>query len=254
MTEDSLDSGLESSRMPLWEHLTELRTGLMRSLIAVSLGFLVTYYYIDSIIVFLEKPLLDLLPEGNRHLYFTGLTDKFFIYIKVSCLAAVFLVSPYLLYELWRFISPAMYKHEKKFLGPFIFSGSLAFFTGNAFAYYIVIPFGYKFLLEFGSPTDQAMITLTEYFSLTLKLLLALGLVFEVPVLMALLGKFGIIESKTLAKHRAHAFVASSVVAAIATPSPDAFTMLLVMVPLYLLFELGLLAMQWVETPEPVEA
>jgi sec-independent protein translocase protein TatC len=243
--EDPLVDPIEESRMPLWGHLHELRQGMIRSLVIVSLAFCVSYSYVEPLIVFLERPLLDLLPEGNRHLYFTGLTDKFFIYLKVSFLAAACLVSPYLLYEVWRFISPALHKHERKFAGPFIFLGSFAFFVGLAFSYYVVIPFGYKFLLEFGSPTDQAMITLTEYFSLTLKMLMALGLVFEVPVVMVLLGKFGIINAPMLQKNRHYAFVVCSVVAAIATPSPDAFTMLLVMVPLYCLYELGIIGVKW---------
>lgn len=242
----------EFGRMPLWGHLHELRQGMIRSLLVIAIAVAVTYSYIDPIIVFLETPLLQILPEGNRHLYFTGLTDKFFIYLKVSVLSAICLVSPYLLYEVWRFVSPALYQREKKFAGPFIFLGSFSFFVGNAFAYYVVIPFGYKFLLDFGSPTDQAMITLTEYFDLTLKLMLALGLVFEVPVVMILLGRFGIVSAPVLKKNRHYAFVASSVIAAIATPSPDAFTMLLVMAPLYLLYELGILGVQWAapkETP-----
>lgn len=241
------DEPLEGTRMPLWEHLSELRQGMVRSLFVIGIGFCVAYAYIEPIIVFLEKPLLDILPEGSKHLYFTGLTDKFFIYLKVAFMASACLVSPYLLYELWRFVAPALYAKERRFAGPFIFLGSFSFFVGVAFAYYVVIPFGYKFLLEYGSPTDQAMITLTEYFGLTLKMMLALGLIFEVPVVMILLGRFGIVNSKVLAKNRHYAFVVSSVVAAIATPSPDAFTMLLVMGPLYALFELGLLGVRWAE-------
>jgi len=233
--------------MPLWEHLDDLRQGLIRALAVVGVGFAVCYAYIDPIIVFLEQPLLDLLPEGNRHLYFTGLTDKFFVYLKVSFLASACIASPYLLFELWRFVSPALYKNERRFAGPFIFLGSISFFIGMAFAYYIVIPYGYKFLLEFGSPTDQAIITLTEYFSLTLKLMLAMGLIFEVPVVMVLLGKFGIVNADVLARNRHYAFFVSSIVAAIATPSPDAVTMLLVMVPLYLLYELGLIGVRWAQ-------
>jgi hypothetical protein len=134
--EDPLIDPIEESRMPLWGHLHELRQGMIRSLVIVSLAFCVSYAYVEPLIVFLERPLLDLLPEGSRHLYFTGLTDKFFIYLKVSFLAAACLVSPYLLYEVWRFISPALHKHERKFAGPFIFLGSFAFFVGLAFSYH----------------------------------------------------------------------------------------------------------------------
>ncbi len=241
----------EQYRMPLWEHLDELRSGLIRSLVAIVLGCIATYTYIEPIMTFLEKPLLDVLPAGQARLYYTGLTDKFVIYLKVTVLTSMLVISPYLLYEVWRFISPALHRHEKRFLVPFLFLGTLSFVVGLAFAYYLVIPYGYKFLIEFGSPTEQAIITLTEYFSLTLKLMLALGLVFELPVLLVLLGKFGIIDSAFLTRNRRYAFVISAVVAAVATPSPDALTMLLVMFPLYLLYELGIVGVRIVNPGPP---
>lgn len=249
MADAPTEAGFDPSRMPLWEHLDQLRAGLIRSLIAVLAGCILTYSFIETIMVFLEKPLLDVLPAGQAHLYYTGLTDKFVVYLKVTVMSSVLLLSPYLLYEVWRFISPALHRNEKRFLIPFLFFGSVSFFLGLGFAYTIVIPFGYKFLVEFGSPTEQAIITLTEYFSLTLKLLFALGFVFELPVVLVLLGKFGIVDSAFLEKHRRHAFLIASVVAAVATPSPDALTMLLVLFPLYLLYEVGILGVRLVQRP-----
>jgi sec-independent protein translocase protein TatC len=243
-------SPLEQARMPLWEHLDHLRSGLIRALIAITVGCIATYTYIEPIMRFLEKPLLDVLPAGQARLYYTGLTDKFVIYLKVTVLTSMLFISPYLLYEVWRFISPALHRHEKRFLVPFLFFGTLSFLVGLGFAYYLVIPYGYKFLIDFGSPTEQAIITLTEYFSLTLKLMLALGLIFELPVVLVLLGKFGIIDSGFLEKNRRYAFVISAVVAAVATPSPDAITMLLVMFPLYLLYEIGIVGVRMVNPSE----
>jgi sec-independent protein translocase protein TatC len=231
----------EEGRMPLWEHLDQLRSGMIRSILVVLVGFAVTYAYAEPIMAFLERPLLVLLPAGEAHLYYTGLTDKFVTYLTVCLLSSILLVSPYLLYEVWRFVSPALYRNEKRFLIPFLFFGSLSFLIGISFAYLIVIPYGYKFLIEFGSPSERAIITLTAYFSLTLKLMLALGLVFELPVLLVLLGKFGIIDKAYLKRNRRYAFVISAVVAAVATPSPDALTMILVMFPLYALYEIGIL-------------
>lgn len=239
-------SSVDEHRMPLWEHLGELRSGIFRALVAIVLGCVVTYFYIEPIMAFLEKPLLDVLPSGQAKLYYTGLTDKFVVYLKVTVLASMLLTSPYLLYEVWRFVSPALYRNEKRFLAPFLTFGTVSFVVGLAFAYTIVIPYGYKFLIEFGSPTEQAIITLTEYFSLTLKLMTALGLVFELPVLLVLLGKFGIIDARFLETNRRYAFLISAVVAAVATPSPDAVTMLLVMFPLYGLYELGILGVRLV--------
>jgi len=239
----------DDSRMPLWEHLDDLRKVLIRSLLAICVGLIITYNFSDVIVVFLQKPLLDLLPKDDQHLYYTGIADKFVVYLKVSILSSLLLVSPYILYQIWTFVSPALYRDEKKFAVPFVILGVLAFITGISFAYYVVIPYGYKFLIEFGSPTDKAIITLTEYFSLTLKLMLAIGLVFELPVVLILLGKFGIVNAEMLAGFRRQAALIISVASAIATPSPDAFTMLIVMVPLYLLYELSIIGVRITNKP-----
>jgi sec-independent protein translocase protein TatC len=248
------ENPVEESRMALWEHLDELRGAILRSLLAVGLGLCATYGYAGKLMLFLERPLLAVLPKDQAKLYFTGVADKFVVYIKVAVLASVALTAPYLLFEIWRFIAPALYKHEKKFAVPFLILGTLAFFTGMAFSYFIVIPYGYKFLIEFGadSPTEQAIITLADYFDLTVKMLLMLGLVFELPVVMILLGKIGIVRADFLARYRRHAFLIISVGAAILTPSPDAFTLILVMVPLYLLYEISIVGVRWVQKPEPL--
>lgn len=233
--------------MPLWEHLDELRTRMIRSLIAVTVATCGTYYFSEPIVAYLEQPLLRVLPADNRHLYFTGIADKFFVYLKVSVIAAVAVTSPYLLYQIWLFVAPALYRKERRFVVPFVFLGAVAFLVGLAFGFYVVLPTGYQFLVNFGSPTERPIITLTEYFSLTLKLLAVMGLVFEVPVIMVLLARFGIIEASMLARYRRHAIFANSIIAAIVTPTPDAFTMLLVMVPLCLLYEAGLIGVRFVE-------
>lgn len=244
------EAAQDETRMPLWEHLDELRTRLVRALLILAVGFVITYNYADVLVRFLEAPLLELLPEGEKNLYFTGLADKFVIYLQISVLADIALFSPYLLWELWGFIAPGLYQRERRFAGPFVFLGTFSFFVGLAFAYYIVIPSGYKFLVEFGSPTDKAIITLTEYFNLTLKLMLAMGIVFELPTALILLGKFGIVTAAMLSKWRKHAYLAIAMVAGIATPSPDAFSMVLVMVPLILLYEISIWGIRWT-TPVP---
>ena len=136
---------------------------------------------------------------------------------------------------------------------PFMFAGTFAFILGLTFAYSIVLPYGYKFLMEFGSPNEKAIITLTQYFSLTLKLLFGLGLVFELPVLLVLLGKFGIVDAPMLIRYRRHAFVGVAVLSALITPSPDAFTMLLVMGPLWLLYEASIIGVKWVTRNQDIE-
>jgi len=231
--------------LPLWEHLEELRRRIVYCLLVVAAVFCVTYCHADALVYFLEKPLLAVLPPGAAHLYFTGLTDKFFTYVQVSGYAALFLSAPFLLLQLWLFVSPALLRHEKKVFIPFLCLGSGFFTLGLCFAYYGVLPLAYRFLVDFGSPQEKAMLTLTPYFSLTLKLLLGLGLVFEIPVVLACLGRLGILTASMLVGYRRHAIVANAVLAAVITPTPDAFTMLLVMVPLCLLYELGILGVRW---------
>ncbi len=250
MPEKNTEEPQDSSRMPLWEHLEELRRRLFYSALILAVGMCVTYAYSEQLVLWVEKPLLDILPEGKKYLYFTGLTDKFMVYFQVSLLASVVLVSPFLFYQLWQFVSPALHKHERRFVLPFVLFATFSFLTGIAFAYFIVVPFGYAFLISFGGAQDQAIITLNEYFSLTLKLLFAVGLVFEVPVVFVLLGKFGIVNAEFLRQHRRYALVGASLLSAIATPSPDAFTMLIVLVPLYLLYEISIIGVQLV-TPKP---
>lgn len=235
------DNEKDSGRMPLWQHLDELRTCLIRCLVAVGLGIIVAYNFSDKIVLFLERPLLAILPTGEAHLYFTGVADKFMVYLKASALAGIALTFPYLIHQFWIFVSPGLYKHERRLVLPFVVFASVAFLSGMAFAYGIIIPYGYAFLINFGSPNDKAIITLTEYFSLTIKLMLAVGVVFELPVVMVLLGRFGLVDTRMLAKFRRYAFVGSAVLSAILTPSADAFTMVLVMVPLLALYELGIL-------------
>ena len=235
------DDELNSGRMPLVDHLSELRKRLVYSLLFVTVTTAVAWNFNDVIVHFLELPLLRTLPANAQKLYFTGIGDKFFIYLKVAIYTGLFIASPLLLNELWKFVSPALYKKEKKVAFPLLFATWFAFVLGGLFSYYIVIPNGYSFLIGFGSDSDRPMITLTEYFSLTTQLLLALGCVFELPVAMVLLVRFGILEIATITKFRGPVYVGMAVLSAVVTPTPDAFTMLLVLIPLCLLFELSVI-------------
>jgi sec-independent protein translocase protein TatC len=250
----SHETEMDPSRMPVWGHLEALRSTLFRCLLVILSGTCITYFFSEDVLLFLEKPLFAVLPKDQAFLYFTGVADKFFIYLKVSVYAAVALCSPFLVYEIWKFVAPALYKNEKRFLGPFLVFGTSAFFVGMAFAYWVVIPTGYKFLLEFGPSRERPLITMSEYFSLTLQLLLALGAVFELPVVMMLLAKFGIIDAPMLTRVRAQAYIALAILSAVVTPTPDAFTMLLVLGPLCLLYELSVVLVRWIAKPVEVTA
>lgn len=247
--EDELDGG----RMPLVDHLSELRKRLVYALLAVIVTSAVAWNWNDVIVRFLELPLLDVLPKDARKLYFTGIGDKFFVYLKVSLCTGAAAATPFLLYQLWRFIAPGLYSDERRAVAPFVLLGSFAFYAGLAFAYYIVLPTGYAFLVNFGGD-EQAIITLTDYFALTLKLLIVLGLVFEVPVLILILVRLGILDAAILRKYRRHAFLLNSILAAVLTPTPDAATMLLVLLPLHLLYEMAVVGARWFEpTKRPAE-
>ncbi len=243
---EASDSGMASNSMPVWQHLEELRSVLVKSLIAVSLVFCVTYYFNEAIIKFLEAPIMSVLPSGEKHLYFSGLTDKFLAYLKVSFYSSLVFTSPYLLRQLWNFILPALKEDERKFAIPFLFFGSVAFAVGLAFAYYVVIPSGYRFLLNFGGPNERPLINISDYFSLTLQLLISMGVLFELPVILMLLGKLRVIQLDWLVKFRPQAYLGLVVLAAFLTPTPDAFTLLLVLVPLILLYELSVQLVRWV--------
>lgn len=231
--------------MPLWQHLDELRNVLIKSLVAVLFGFSVTYYFNSQIIQFLEAPILSVLPQGEKHLYFTGITDKFMVYLKVSFYSSMILISPFVLRQVWSFVAPALKDEERKFALPFLVGGSIAFFVGVLFAYYCVIPAGYRFLLQFGGETEKPLINISEYFSLTLQLLLGMGLLFELPVVAVILAKLGVIQLQWLIKYRPQAYLGLTVLAAVITPTPDAFTLMLVLIPLILLYELSLQLIRW---------
>lgn len=248
--ERDADEELDGGRMPLVEHLSELRKRLVYSLLAIGVTSGIAWCWNDVLVRFLELPLLRALPKDARKLYFTGIGDKFFIYLKVSLVVGTSAATPFLLYQLWRFIAPGLYQDERRAVAPFVLLGSLAFYLGLAFAYAVVLPTGYNFLVNFGGD-EQAIITLTDYFGLTLKLLLALGLVFEVPVLILILVRLGIVDVALLRKYRRHAFLVNAVLAAVLTPTPDAATMLLVLFPLQALYEVALFGARWF-APKPV--
>ncbi|MBM4317067.1 MAG: twin-arginine translocase subunit TatC [Deltaproteobacteria bacterium] len=217
-------SGLSDVRF----HLGELRGRIIKIAYAIILGFIAAYSFSDHIISFMERPLLQVLPPGENHLYYMGLMEKFFIYMKWSAYVGTFLVSPYILFQVWSFISPGLYEREKKIIRPFLFAGFVAFFIGMAFSYTFVLPYTFKFLVDFGAKTEKPMINLSQYFSLAAQLVLTTAILFELPVVLVLLGSLGILKVETLTKYRKHAHVGLSVVAAVITPMPDAISMILV--------------------------
>jgi sec-independent protein translocase protein TatC len=230
----------KEDKMPLTSHLEELRKRLVRSLIAIGIAFLGCFAFKEEIFRIVAQPLISVLPPGT-HMVYTGLPEAFFTYIKVSLYAGIFVASPVVLYQVWKFISPGLFPKEKKFVAPFVITSTMLFVGGVCFGYFLVLPSAYKFFLEFTTDFLKPMLSMREYLTLTLKLLLAFGIIFEIPVFLFFMTKIGLVTPRKLAKMRRYAIVACFIVAAIITPTPDAFTQCMMAIPMIILYEVGII-------------
>jgi sec-independent protein translocase protein TatC len=233
-------------KLPLTAHLEELKKRLVRSLIAIGIGFVVCYYFKDPLFKIITKPLLEVMPKGS-YMIFTSLPEAFFTYIKVAFFASLFLTAPFTLYQIWKFISPGLYPREKKYVVPFVLTSSLLFIGGILFAYFLALPPAFGFFVEFSTDTLRPMFTMREYLSFALKLLLAFGVSFQLPVFIFFMTKLGIVNSRILAKQRRYAILIIFIAAAILTPSPDAFTQIIMAIPLMILYEISVFIAKFVE-------
>jgi sec-independent protein translocase protein TatC len=223
--------------MSLISHLEELRTRVVRSLVGVGIVFIGCWAARDLITEFLSRPIYKALPEGTK-LAFLGVTDPFILYVKVSALAALFIASPYVFYQAWRFVAPGLYSREKLRVLPFALAGSLFFVSGGAFAYYVAFPFAVDFLLEMGA-AFQPVITVERYFRFLLYVILGLGLMFQLPVLIFLLAQVGVVTPRFLMRHFRWAVLLIFVLAAFVTPTPDVVNLCLFALPTIALYLLG---------------
>jgi len=236
-----MNESMNEEKMSFIDHLGELRLRLLWSLLAVGILFIPAYYFSNELFEFLMKPLIENLPEGSS-LIFTRPAEGFTTYLKVSFFAALFLAVPFMLYQAWSFIAPALYKEEKQIVIPFIFFGSLFFGLGAAFCYYIASPPAFQFLLnEYSSEYVKAFPTISEALSFFMALIFGFGLVFEFPLIIFILARIGIVTSKWLREKRKYAVVVSAMIAAILTPTTDAISMMLMFVPIIVFYELGIL-------------
>ena len=228
----------ELSRMSLIEHLEELRNRILWSLIPFFLLFLGSWTFSEQIYEFLAQPIYHYLPEGKK-LVFLSITGPFMVYVKVSALAAVFLSSPIILYQVWSFIAPGLYKKERRMAGPFIFFGSTLFLAGGAFAYYIAFPFAVEFLLGMGAAFEPT-ITVDRYLSFLMTVILGLGVMFELPTLIFLLSRLGLVTPAFLLRHFRYAVLLIFIAAAILTPTPDIVNLCLFALPTIVLYLVGI--------------
>ena len=240
--------------MPLLDHMIELRRRLMWSLASILLLFVLIFPFAEDVYQLLVRPLANIFEEmgGQRRLIFTALHEAFFTYIKLSLISALFIAFPFISMQFWMFVAPGLYKNEKRALAPFLISTPILFFLGGAMVYFIVMPWAYEFLLAFeldggsGSLPIVSEPKVNEYLSLSINLIFAFGICFELPVVLTLLGRIGIISSKSMGGKRKYAILISFIVAAIITP-PDVISQVMLALVLILLYEISIISVRLIE-------
>lgn len=241
----------EDKKMPLLDHLVELRSRLLYSAAGFAVAFVISFYFAQPILDFLQRPLAELLPAGRR-MIFTDLTEPFFTQLKIGAFGALCVSFPVIASQIWAFIAPGLYKHEKQAFLPFLVATPIMFTLGATFVYYVLMPMAWRFFLGFETQGSDSTLPIQldakigEYVSLVMKLIFAFGLCFQLPVLLALLAKVGIVSSRGLREKRRYAVVGVTVVAAVVTP-PDAISMLSLMLPMVALYEISIWTARLIE-------
>jgi sec-independent protein translocase protein TatC len=240
--------------MPFWSHLAELRKRLVISAIAIAIGFAACFSFSEDLLGVLMMPLnmtmsyqasfpfLVFTPNPVKHeLFFTTLTEPFMAHLKIAFVAGLILAVPIILLQIWKFISPGLMPRERRYTGYFVSFSTLFFAAGVLFCFFLLLPYAVPFLIGYKTEHLNPIIRIGEYIDFTLKFLLGAGAVFELPLIIILLSRMGILQPASLAKFRKFAFLISFVIGAIITPTPDAFNMTLMSLPIYVLYEIGIL-------------
>ncbi|MBI5265748.1 MAG: twin-arginine translocase subunit TatC [candidate division Zixibacteria bacterium] len=228
-------SGGRFSNMPFLEHLEELRKRLIRSIIALIIAAGGSFYFAEHIIKFIMTPL------GDTKLYVTEVTGTFTAYFKISLITGLLVALPFIFWQLWSFISPGLYKREKLLILPIVLASTTLFLLGAVFCFYVMLPITLAFLIHYGEGLIEPMITISSYIGFVGMLILGFGAGFQLPIVAYVLGKFGIVSARGLNKARRYAIVILLFLAAFLTPTPDMFTMMVMFVPLYALYEISIL-------------
>ena len=246
-------SELNENKQPLLAHLVELRSRLIKTMIMITLLFVIFYLFADNIYNFLVQPYANAVEgEEGRRLIFTALHETFFTYIRVALFAALFISLPFLLIQLWIFVAPGLYKNEKNVVVPYLLATPILFILGSALVYYLIMPLAIKFFLSFesiggnGALPIQLEAKVNEYLSLIMRLILAFGLCFELPVALTLMARVGLVSSEGLKKNRKYVIVGIFAIAAILTP-PDPISQIGLGIPILLLYELSIIAVSFIE-------
>jgi len=276
---DGAKDEIDDSTAPLIEHLAELRTRLLYSLLAFVVGMIACFAVAGPIFNFLAAPISRLLIEHGQEpqLIFTGLQQGFMTQVRISMFGGLVIAFPVIAYQLWRFVAPGLYRSEKNAFLPFLFASPVLFLIGGAFSFYVVLPLAYDFFLGFqqfgaGGPIPTAaelaagasaapdsavgiqfLGTINEYLSLTMRFIIAFGLCFQMPVALTLMGKAGIVTAASLSSFRRYALVLMLILAALVTPGPDVITQLVLFAAVYPLYEISILLVRRTEKKREAE-
>jgi sec-independent protein translocase protein TatC len=229
----------EDEKLPFTSHLEELRKRLITAFIAIGVGFVIAYGFKERLFNILVQPLTKVMKEGETLIY-TGLPEAFFTYLKVAFLTGLMVASPIILYQFWMFVAPGLYKKERSMMIPIVILSSFFFIGGALFGYFVVFPWGFKFFLGFATETIRPLPSMKEYFGFSAKLLLAFGLVFELPIVLTFMAKLGLVSVEFLKKNRKYALLLFFAGAAILTP-PDVITQVMMALPLMVLYEVSII-------------
>lgn len=229
---------LDDGTMSLIEHLTELRSRLIKCLLAVAAGSLIGYFFIEDIMHYIT------LPAGK--LYYMQPAEAFFTYIKVACVTGFLLALPIIFWHVWRFFLPALTRAERMVLGLIVPISVVLFFCGLAFSFFLVLPAGIKFFLGFGTSELEALFSVDKYFDFVIMFVLPFGFIFELPLIITILGKLGLITSEFLKKYQRMVIFLSFVIGAIITPTPDIFTQSMIALPIIVLYEVGYFIVRYI--------
>ena len=244
----------DGAKMPFLAHLGELRHRLIKSIVAMGVGLLVALFFTPRLMNFLRRPLLVELVFQRRYPFFvqvakphppevifTAPAEAFWAHLKVALMVGLVVALPVVLFQVWRFVEPGMLPKEKRFALPFVVLSTISFAVGMAFCFVLVLPYAFTFLLSF-DPNLKPMLKVGEYIDFTVKFLLAFGLIFELPLAITIAARLGLVTPQFLARNRKYAFFLCFVVGAVLTPTPDVFNQSLMAIPMYLLYEVGILA------------
>lgn len=247
----------DDAKMSFWSHLDELRKRIVNICIAIGVGFVLCFRFSEDILGLLMLPLNATITFGGAFpffvfvsnkqlhtLHFTALTEPFMSHIKIGIIAGIMLMIPVILHQVWKFIAPGLLERERRYASQFVFFSTVFFAVGVFFCFFFLLPFAVPFLVSYKTEHLTPIIKIGEYIDFTLKFMLAAGAVFELPLVMILLGRMGIIQTASLTKFRKYAFLIAFVIGGLITPTPDAFNMTIMSLPIYLLYEVGILGVR----------